>query len=388
MKILFFSHYGAMLGANRSLLSLVQGLRAKGVKTMIYCPKEAAFSEELKRLNIPYEIVPFQNWADTFLLPGFWLLPIRYLQNKRLMPALLEKVKAFSPDIIHTNSSVLGIGAQLADALKIPHVWHIRELTRLHYNMRFFPSESTFYRYLAKAAKLIVISKAVKNEIIGDRDLPHELIYNGVVTKTHFNQDISSFAKAKKEDSITFLLIGMLHPNKNQLMAVQAFEQIAKAYSKARLLIVGSGRRIYEKRLKDFCKSKNIENQVHFAGYLPNPKDAYLQSDVVLMCSENEAMGRVTAEAMAYGKPVIGYKSGATPELIEHGKDGFLFENGVSELAKYLKYFLEKPDAINIMGKNGFASAKEKFTIDQYVDKMYRTFADLLLKPKDLKDRR
>jgi len=156
MKILFLSHYGAMLGANRSLLSLVQGLRAKGVETMIYCPKEAAFTEELKRLAIPFEIVPYQNWADTFLLPGFWLLPWRSFQNKRLMPALAEKVTSFDPDIIHTNSSVLGIGAQLAERLKIPHVWHIRELTRLHYNMRFFPSEANFYRYLAKAAKLIV----------------------------------------------------------------------------------------------------------------------------------------------------------------------------------------------------------------------------------------
>ena len=380
MKILFLSHYGAMLGANRSLLSLVQGLRAKGVETMIYCPKEAAFSEELRKLEIPFEIVAYQNWADTFLLPGFWLLPLRYFQNRRLMPALLKKVQQFNPDIIHTNSSVLGIGAQLAEQLKIPHVWHIRELTRLHYNMRFFPGESTFYSYLAKAAKLIVISKAVKKEIIGNRQLPHELIFNGVVPKTHFNQDISNFAKAENEETTTFLLIGMLHPNKNQLMAVQAFEQIAKAYPKARLLIVGTGRRLYEKRLKDFCKNKDIENQVHFAGYLPNPKDAYLQSDVVLMCSENEAMGRVTVEAMAYGKPVIGYKSGATPELIEHGKDGFLFENGSTELAKYLKHFLEKPNAINIMGQNGFASAKEKFTIDQYVNKMYRTFAALLSK--------
>ena len=51
---------------------------------------------------------------------------------------------------------------------------------------------------------------------------------------------------------------------------------------------------------------------------------AYQESDVVVMCSEHEAMGRVTAEAMAFAKPVIGYNSGATPELISQGR-GWLF---------------------------------------------------------------
>ena len=170
----------------------------------------------------------------------------------------------------------------------------------------------------------------------------------------------------------------MLHPNKNQLLALEAFEKIAHEFQHARLLIVGKGRRLYEQKLKDFCKRKNIEKQVEFAGYMPDPKAAFLQSDVVLMCSKNEAMGRVTVEAMAYARPVIGLKSGATPELIQHGHDGFLFEDDAKDLAKYMKQFLLDTATAKTMGANGFASAKEKFTIDSYVDKMYAIFADLI----------
>ena len=45
----------------------------------------------------------------------------------------------------------------------------------------------------------------------------------------------------------------------------------------------------------------------------------------LLMCSKYEAFGRVTAEAMLNDCLVIGRNSGGTPELIEHGKTGFLF---------------------------------------------------------------
>ena len=68
---------------------------------------------------------------------------------------------------------------------------------------------------------------------------------------------------------------------------------------------------------------------------------------------------------------------GATPELIKHGHDGFLFENGAEGLANYMKHFLENPEDLKKMGKNSFATAKEKFTIDRYVDKMYAIFTDL-----------
>ena len=382
MKILFLSHYGAMLGANRSLLSLVIGIKAKGVEVKVYCPKEGPFVEKLKEEKIPFEIVPYKNWANTFLLPGFWMLPLRHLQNIGQLPALLEKVKAFQPDIIHTNSSVLGVGAQLADKLQLPHVWHIREFGRLDYNLRFFPSINNLHKWLAKASKIISISEVIKREVIGNMQLPIELVFNGVATASHFEKFTPIYNQKKESQTITFLLIGMLHPNKNQLLALQGFNKIAKDFPQARLLVVGSGRRLYERKLKSFCKNNQIENQVHFAGYLPKPKDAYLQSDVVLMVSKNEAMGRVTAEAMAYGKPVIGYKSGATPELIKHGHDGFLFEKGAEGLANYMKHFLENPADLKKMGKNSFATAKEKFTIDRYVDKMYAIFTDLFRQKK------
>lgn len=372
MKILFLSHYSAMLGANRSLFSLISGLKEKGVEVMVWCPKEGHFPEALREENIPIRILNYENWADSFLFPGYWLLPYRYLKNKVIFKRLVGEAKGYNPDIIHTNSSLLPIGAYLADELQLPHVWHIRELVYLQFNMRYFPGDAHFHKWLKKATIVIVISEWVKKEIIGNKSLPHKLIYNGVLSEQQLAQTPTT--EPINKDTFTFLMIGMLHPKKNQILGLKAFQLLADEFPQARLLIVGKGRRFYEQKLRSFTKKHGLENQVEFAGYQHNPKISFEQSDVVLMCSKNEAMGRVTVEALAYGKPVIGNNSGATPELIDHGVDGFLFKNGPEEMAAHMRHFLRSPEQAKSMGAKGYEKAQQQFKIKDYVENMYQVF--------------
>jgi glycosyltransferase involved in cell wall biosynthesis len=67
------------------------------------------------------------------------------------------------------------------------------------------------------------------------------------------------------------------------------------------------------------------------------------------MASKAETFGMVTIEAMASGVPTIGSNAGGTPEILEYGKLGFLFEplNALS-LAKSIDDFLIHRDQISI----------------------------------------
>jgi hypothetical protein len=58
---------------------------------------------------------------------------------------------------------------------------------------------------------------------------------------------------------------------------------------------------------------------------------AYDNSDVFVMPSRMEGFGIVFLEAMRHGKPCIGGNHGGTPEVIEHGKSGFLVDYGDAE---------------------------------------------------------
>ena len=51
-------------------------------------------------------------------------------------------------------------------------------------------------------------------------------------------------------------------------------------------------------------------------------------ADVILVCSQWEAFGRITVEAMLTGKAVIASANGGTTELIKDGENGLLYTYG------------------------------------------------------------
>jgi glycosyltransferase involved in cell wall biosynthesis len=94
--------------------------------------------------------------------------------------------------------------------------------------------------------------------------------------------------------------------------------------------VVGEGK---IDQLKALAHDLGVADRVEFWGYIDDPYKAYLASDAVLMCSKNEAMGRVTVEAMSACRPVIGYDQAGTSEIIEHGRTGLLYRGGPEALA-------------------------------------------------------
>ena len=181
----------------------------------------------------------------------------------------------------------------------------------------------------------------------------------------------------KEADTFTFVSVGKLDPVKAQHEALEAFGLIIGKYPNARLRIVGDGRRVYEARLKEMVKRKRIRDQVRFVGFKKDVAAEYHRADAVLMCARDGGMGRVTVEAMSYGKPVIGYSGGGTSELLDDGVDGFLYENDAQGLAEKMELLLKDSDRARTMGKAGQQKAIKKYTIQKYVDEMYDLFREV-----------
>ena len=134
---------------------------------------------------------------------------------------------------------------------------------------------------------------------------------------------------------------------------------------------------MYEAKLKESVRRKRITEQVSFLGFKKEVASEYYRADAMVLCSRDEGMGRVTVEAMSYGKPVIGYRGGATPELLNDGVDGFLYENNAQGLAEKMEILLKDPERARTMGKAGQQKAIKKFTVQKYVEEMYDVFREV-----------
>ena len=110
-----------------------------------------------------------------------------------------------------------------------------------------------------------------------------------------------------------------------------------------------------------FCMSRP-ENSISESA--PSHK---IYADVVLMCSRREAFGRVTVEGMKLGKPVIGTRSGGTPEIVQEGETGFLYAPGdAQELAAKIGHLYANRAVRDLMGATARVCARERFNQQKY----------------------
>ena len=388
MKVAFFTHYPELYGANRSLLNLIDGLTPLGVQSFVIVPEEGEILSALRERAIPFVITPHHWWlSDVTLQEGLRCKIVRYITwrrasfsrltaNLRILPQVVRQLKDWDIDIIYANSSVIPLGALAAFLMGKPHVWHLREFGYLDYNLTPDWGKTLGDFVLNRADAKICVSEALcAHYLRGLENDTYHVVYNGVATKAEMESYHHNTALRTSDDKVfVFALVGLILPGKRQETAIMALALLKESTHKAHLIIAGGGD---TRLLEELAASCGVTEQITFWGYAKNPFDVYFRSDAVLMCSKNEAMGRVTVEAMAAAKPVIGYNSGGTAELISHEFNGLLYEGGERELATCMLRLMEQPVWAREMGENGWRSVREKFTVETYAGSIYKILAGL-----------
>lgn len=368
-RIIFFTHYTDLYGANKSLLNLIEGLIKKGMTDiLVVSPANGKITAALDERNVMYKIIPFLNEIhEANSKKNFFKMLAKLLYNWYIVLKYAGALKGNKRSLIHTNASPALIGAYFSYWLKMPHIWHIREFGLADYNFQYNFGYRYFNYWLNKAKAAIAISKSVYNKRLSECQIPlKKVIYNGVIFKEELCTGKLITTSAKTTDFV-FGIIGLISAEKGHLDAIDAFHLFSKKNANARLAIAGTGVVKFISLLKEKIAGYNLETKVIFYGYVSEAEQFYNGIDILLMCSKNEGLGRVTIEAMCYNVPVIGYNNAGTAEIIEHKYNGLLYDGTVNDLYKMMEYIYHKKDLTEIK-KNAVDTVKEKFTIEKYTD--------------------
>ncbi len=366
-RVTFVTHYTELYGANLSLLNLIEGLAPYGVQAHVLCPDRGDLLPALDRRGVPWAVIPFEWWVSSHrTLTG---TATRLAKNVRRLRSITRQMAAWETDLVYSNSSVFAVGAMAAAELDLPHVWHLREFGRRDYDL--WPDFGTRLCRLAfrTADATIFVSHALQRACLGKAVLPNsQVIYNGIApAKVFDDRKQAAEATRGRKQPFTFVLVGRFRESKGQAVAIRA---LAAGPADARLLLVGGAGNTGDQGYYDGCRSLvtdlGLTNRVEFWGYVPDPERAFLAADAALMCSRNEAMGRVTAEAMSAARPVIGFDAGGTTELIEDGRTGQLYRGDETALAVCLAKYCESPDLAKQHGDAGWHLARRRHTEEVY----------------------
>ncbi len=189
-----------------------------------------------------------------------------------------------------------------------------------------------FYRYFTpkyceKATKILAVSAYTKQDIISTYNIEAkkiEVVYNGFDTHLASLKGGTQPVQAERlvpfrgfRGEPYFIFVGAVHPRKNVLGLLKAFEQFKTSYSHAHQLVIVGRKAWMNKELEDFYEKMQFKKEVIWIEKIERADLIQLmqQSFGLVYPSLFEGFGIPIIEAMSLGIPVICSNVSAMPEV-------------------------------------------------------------------------
>lgn len=385
VRVLYLNHTSVVSGGEESLLELVAALPAD------WTPLVAA---------------PRGPLADRAVASGVTHLPVPGTAGSlRLQPlhtpraladmlaaaiALRAHVRRTRPSLIHANSIRAGMIVALAGCLSRrplpPLVVHVRD--------RLPPSRlsTNILKRTAKAADLMIANSHFTAEGIPPTPTPVEVVTSPV--------DLERFAPRHDRDAARTLLgldlsavvlsvIAQLTPWKAQDDAIRILRGLRDRGHDAVLVLAGEAKFVdratrfdniaFRRGLEGLVQELGLAGHVRFLGEVEDVRDVLAATDVLLLPSWEEPLGRAVIEALAMGVPVVATTEGGPREIIEDGCQGRLVRpRSPGEWTAVLHEMLDTPELLARMGREARPAVDPAFGLQRHLHDTLRAYESVL----------
>ena len=333
-------------------VAIAKGLGKRGHKVTIFAP----IGTEVYGENISIEtmnlrsLVNNQAEFNTLLaniddlvheVPGLW--------DRYMVSEMYKRAKKGEYDLLyfHHPESALSTAAE---HIKVPTVYTIHDPISTM-------NRELYELYASANQKFISISDNQRHDA---PDLPYlETVYNGT------DLDLFTFSD-EPEDYLLFT--GRITPEKGVKEAIKVAKE-----SNHRLLIIGPVHHNAKGYFDQYIKPE-LDEKILYLGRMDQdqlPKYYQKAKAVLTPVQWEEPFGLTTIEAMACGAPVISLRRGAAPEIIVHGKTGFVVDSLAEMVEAVVKIDqIKRRDCRQHIAKN--------FDIEKMVDGYEKAFQKLL----------
>jgi len=309
--------------------------------------------------------------VTTFVIP---LAGRFYLQWFRACLRLLRKERVA---LIHAHEfSAIVCGWIVATVAGVPVVATVHGKNYFWEKLR----RRAAYRLVSRQGTMVAVSQDLKRFIcdrLGIAEKRVEVIYNGVAQAQTVTDEETQ--KCKAEIGISGLypvlgVVGSLYPVKGHRFLLEAIPEILRRWPQAVLLVIGRGE--LEAALKEQVEQLAIGANVKFLGMRQDVPRFLSVLYAFFLPSLSEGLSLALLEAMASGKPVVATRVGGNPELIDHGRTGFLVQpEDARDLAANLVKLLSDPGMMQEFGQQGAARVRQHFSMGQMVNRYRDLYA-------------
>ena len=202
------------------------------------------------------------------------------------------------------------------------------------------------------------------------------LIRSGVDTR-HFDPAVR--CTGRNGGALRLVHVASLKPLKDQWTLLRSVAELDKECKDWELTIAGKDQANVRPGYENFVREHGLAGKVRFVGSIPDTRDVLKFADVFLLTSVTEALPIAAIEALAMGIPCIVTNVGGNPDIIEHGREGYLVQpNDQKAIAAHIKYLGRNPAARTAMGIADREKALSCFDFARMVDDYSALFLRVL----------
>jgi glycosyltransferase involved in cell wall biosynthesis len=349
--------------------------------------------------------------SSEFIVKSLGLNPIIIPEMKREIDLkndyeayrkMVNIIKDFKPDIVHTHASKAGtIGRLAAAQMQVPAVIHTFHGHVFH--SYFGKMKTVMYKNIErnlarKSSTIIAISEKQKTELC----LIHRICKPEKIKVIPLGFDLSRFTvdmdlKRKQfrtrynlqDDEIAIGIIGRIVPVKNHRLFLNAAKIVLeKTQFKLRFFIIGDGED--RLRVEEMAKELGIpytdatidttSRPLTFTSWIKEIDVACAGLDIIALTSLNEGTPVSLIEAQAANKPIVTTNVGGIENVVIDGVTAFLChsKHDAAQFAEKLLELTESADRRAEMSRVGWDHVRNKFHYTRLVRDMTELYYELL----------
>ena len=370
-RILFVDQTGKLGGAELCLADIAIHLRDR---CSVFLFEEGPFKDLLEKggvdtltpKSVPQAKVRKNSKGLVYLLavPAFLRLVVS-----------LTKV-AIGYDLLYANTAkALVATAIVALILRKPYLFHLHDIIDAqHFN---FLNRWLLVTAANLATGVIANSQATADAYrkAGGNNRNLTVIPNGFRPerfRTDTTAQSHSLRRAMEAEGKPLVgLFGRITEWKGQKVLIRALSLLPMVNS----VIVGDALftdedQRYKRELVDLAKQLGVADRLHFAGFQADTLPFFNAIDLVVHCSVSpEPFGRVIAEGLLAGRPVVATKGGGVSEILEDGVTGVLVSpDDPRELAGVIEQLLGDRSRADRLASTGQDAVSRRFALDRVLD--------------------
>jgi glycosyltransferase involved in cell wall biosynthesis len=286
-----------------------------------------------------------------------------------------DKIAQFKPDFIHIHWIGAGfITPESVAKFGLPIVWTLHDLWPLC-GAEHLPGSSRMIDGYLSSNRPSIDKGLDLDRYVWERKLKSFKDLNiTYIAPSHYVYEQAKQAKALGIHKLVYIPNGV---------DVKIFHPVElKTTNKKIVLFVANNPELdMNKGYLDFQKAisllpdklrMNIEVKV-VSGEISSEKELaniYSTAVVTVVPSKMETLSYVTMESLACGTPVVAYRVGGIPDLIDHQTNGYLANPGeIKDLARGIESIVTSPKIIAEYSKSGRAKIIKHFSMDNIAKK-------------------